>query len=66
MNTQVHHKEGEERKINKSNNMIMELHHSLHHHNTIVKCLYASLFIIYYLCVQSKWENGNTKRREGS
>ena len=33
---------------------------------TPVKCLYASLFIIYELCGQSKWENGNTKRREGS
>ena len=69
MNAQVHHIEGEERKINKSSNMIMQPHHSLmkvYIITTPAKCLYASLFIIYELCVQIKCEKGNTKRREGS
>ena len=69
MNVQVHHIEGEERKINKSNNMIMEPHFSVikvYIITTPAKCLYASLLIIYELCVQSKSEKNNTKRREGS
>ena len=68
MNAQVHHREGEERKIYESNNMIMKPHHSLmkaYIITTPVKCMYASLFIIYLLYVQSKWEKENTKRRKG-
>ena len=73
MNAQVDHIEGEERKINKSNNMIMKPHHRLRKVYTItipVKCLYARITVYYTLVVcyhaQSKWEKGNTKRREGS
>ena len=49
VNAQVHHIEGEERKINKSNNIIMQPHHSLmkiYIVTTPVKCLYLTLFII--------------------
>ena len=69
MNAQIHNIEEEERKINKSNNMIMQPHHSLMKAYIITtprKCLYVSLFIIYELCTQSKWEKENTKRRKGS
>ena len=57
MNAQVYHIEGQERKIKKSNNMIMQPHHSMYHYllHTIVVCYNA----------QSKWKKGNKKRREG-
>ena len=49
VNAQVNHIEGKERKINKSNNIIMQPHHSLmkiYIITTPVKCLYLPLFII--------------------
>ena len=56
MNPQVHQIEGEERKIHKSNNMIMQPHHSLmkvYIITTPLKCstLYVPVFITHYLCV---------------
>jgi len=52
VNPQVHHIEGQERKIKKSNNMIMYPHHSLlkvYIILTPVKCstLYVPLFITH-------------------
>jgi len=73
VNAQVHHIEGQERKINKSNNMIMQSHHSLmkvYIITTQVKCSTLVRTTVYYTLVvcyhaQSKRETGN-KRREGS
>jgi len=52
VNPQVHHIKGQERNINKSNNMIMKPHHSVMKVYTIstpVKCstLYIPLFITH-------------------
>ena len=54
MNAQVYHIEGQERKIKKSNNMIMQPHHSVMKvcilHNNSCSTLYVPLFITHYLC----------------
>ena len=69
MNSQVHHIEGQERKINKSNHMIMQPHHSLikvYIISTPVKC--SILYVSYTLAVcydaQSKRSKENKKRRK--
>ena len=68
MNPQVHHIEGEERKINKSNNIQSD--EGAHHHNTskmfnsVRTTVYYTLVVCYH--AKSIREKRNKKMREGS